>query len=181
MKKTAIPAKYLPLIATGLVILGILMRVVPHPANFAPITAIALFSGAVLPRRWGLWLPLVAVIISDFFIGWHGTMAFTWAAFGLSTLIGYGLIKQLSLARVWGASLAGSWLFFVISNFGVWAEGLLYPRTLDGLAQAYIMAIPFFRNTILGDLFYTSALFGVYGVAVYLARRPATSPQATRS
>lgn len=159
-------------IILGLIVLGVVLRVLPHPPNFAPITAMALFGGALLPKKAGLWLPLVAMMISDAFIGFHPLVPVTWSAF---FLIAWYSHQRLS-GRITGANLlvsavSSSVFFFVVTNFAVWAQGKLYPRTLEGLSDAFVLALPFFRNTLLGDLFFSGVLFGAYYAAVHLALR----------
>jgi uncharacterized protein DUF6580 len=129
-----------------------------------------LFSGATFQRKTSsLLIPLLALVISDFVViqvlydGRHPWLdPFTWLGFVSISLIGWVLRRSLSPVRLLAASLAGSLLFFVISNFGVWARGDLYPHTWSGLATCYTAAIPFFRNTVIGDLFYAIVLFGSY-------------------
>ncbi len=158
------------LIALALVAFGVLSRYLPHPPNFVPIAAIGLFAGAYLPRRWALILPLAAMIISDVFIGFHGLIFWTWGSFmaiGLfSTLI---LKKKVNITTVLASSLGASVFFYLATNFGVWMEGMLYPPTLAGLASSYMNGLPFFRNTLMGDLFYVVIFFGAYEFAVYWA------------
>lgn len=152
-------------LAALLIILAVSSRLVPHPANFAPVAAVALFAGAILPLRWALTLPVGAMLISDFIIGFHSLIYLTYACFILIVLLGRHVIKKIKPTTVIGASIAGSVLFYLITNFGVWAEGRMYPMTLVGLIECYYMALPFFRNTLLGDLFYSGMLFGVYSYA----------------
>lgn len=156
------------LLAVLFIIFATLMRLVPHAANFAPIAAIALFSGAVLPRRWSFIVPILAMIVSDFFLGFYSLpiMISVYSCFLVSVFLGMWARKQKERGMsVLGASLFGSILFFVTTNFAVWAWGGMYPHTISGLIAAYTMAIPFFHNTFFGDLFYTGALFGMYAVA----------------
>ena len=149
----------------GLLFLGVLSRLVPHLWNATPVMAIALFGGTYLAKRWAILLPLVIVAVSDVLIGWHNTIPFTWGAFVLTGAIAWWVRVRPSATRILAGALAGSTLFFLISNFGVWVVGELYPRTLAGLWQCYAAAVPFFRNTVLGDLGYTTALFGGYAVS----------------
>ena len=163
------------MIVYGLIFLGIVSRLVPHPWNATPVMAIALFGGAYLSRRWSIVLPLVIVGLSDLLIGWHNTIPFTWSAFALTGLLGWWIREHASAWRIMSGSLIGSVLFFVVTNFGVWAVGELYPRTIAGLWECYIAAIPFFRGTLLGDLTYTAVLFGSYA----LLTRPRLATQST--
>jgi hypothetical protein len=164
-------------IAIALVIFGVVARLLPHPANLAPVGAIALFGGAILPRRFGWWLPLVVMLVSDSIIGFYHGIVFTWAAFLLVGLFGMGLRGQNSWFRVPLGALGSSVIFFAVSNFGVWAQGQIYAHSWAGLTQCYEMALPFFRNTLLGDLIYASVLFGVYALAVRLVPQPKTAEQ----
>lgn len=157
-------------LVVALVIFGVALRLLPHPDNLAPIGAIALFGGALLPRKHGWWLPLVAVIISDYFIGFYGSMWFTWAAFLLVGLYGMTLRNRSNWFRIPIGAFGSAVIFFIVSNFGVWAEGRLYAHTWAGLVQCYDMALPFFRSTFLGDLLYAGILFGGYALALRLAR-----------
>ena len=159
------------------VLAAILLRLVPHPWNVTPIAAMFLFSGSTFrSKRDGLLAPLVALMISDYAVihflyqgryGWF--TPFTWGAFLLVGLIGWTLREKMTFARVVGASLAGSVTFFLFTNFGVWLAGAMYPKTLAGLGACYVAALPFFRNTVLGDLFYVALLFGSYR---WLRQRP---------
>lgn len=149
-------------LAVSLIILAVVARVLPHPDNFAPIAAVALFAGAILPFRLALTLPLGAMIISDFIIGLHSLFLLTWGCFLLIVVLGKYLIKKIKPTSVITGSITASILFYLVTNFGVWAEGRMYPMTIAGLAECYYMALPFFRNTLLGDVFYSGLLFGAY-------------------
>ena len=147
-----------------LAFVGIASRLVPHAANFVPITALALLAAAYLPRRLALTVPLTVMIVSDLLIGMHDTIAYTWGSF---VLIGYlGSKLYARTGKRWHvAAMApiGSVVFFVISNFGVWAQGNMYAHNLAGLERCYIMALPFFRATLTADVLYTPLVFlGAY-------------------
>jgi hypothetical protein len=168
------------LIAVLLIALGVASRLVPHPANFASIAAIAMFAGAILPRRLAIIVPLAAMVLSDAVIGFHSVILFTWGSFLLIALLSSSYFKKVSVAGVVGASLGASILFFVVTNFGVWLEGRMYDMSLTGLIQCYYNALPFFRNTMLGDLAFSGLLFGAYGLvqsAVRVSRSRLHSPR----
>jgi len=152
------------LFAYALIVLGITARLVPHPPNVTPLVAVALFSGAVFPRRIGVIVPLAAVIFSDIIIGADLQVAFNWCAFALVAGIGWKIAGQRAPKRLAAAAISGSTLFFIMSNLGVWCVGLLYPRTWQGLINCYIAALPFYRNMVIGDLAYTAVLFGAFGL-----------------
>ena len=158
----------------GFLLLGILARLVPHPPNVTPLVAIALFGGTYGSKRWAVLLPLLIVAASDLVLGWHDTIPFTWGAFVLTGMLAWWLRAHPTALRIAVAAAASAFLFFVITNFGVWVAGTLYPRTAEGLWHCYVAAVPFFRNTLLGDLAYTAVFFGGYAAAasVTLAGHP---------
>jgi hypothetical protein len=149
-------------LSAALIAFGVLMRLLPHPANLAPVGAIALFGGAVLPRKVGWWLPVAVMALSDVWIGAYHGILFTWLGFLLVSLFGMSLRGRSNWLRVPLGVAGSSVIFFVVSNFGVWLQGQLYAHTWSGLWQCYVNALPFFRNTALGDLIYATLLFGVY-------------------
>ena len=176
-----------PLALTGLILLAALTRLLPHPPNFSPIEAIALFGGAYFAsRQWALVVPLVVMFLSDLALGLvHGGIYFdyftsagfwlVYACIVLSTMLGFGLRGKVTSGRVLGYSLAGSVLFFIVTNFGAWLGSPMYPQTLAGLGAAYVAGIPFFKWTVLGTLFYSALLFG--GFALLRRKVPALRAQ----
>ena len=157
-----------------LVILVILMRLLPHPMNFAPIGALGLFSGAYVNDRRAWLIPLAALFISDLIIGFYNPliMLSVYVSFALSAVLGrYALSKKRNALRIGGSAVGSATILFVLSNFTHWATGLYYPLTMDGLVMCYINAIPFYGNTLAGDLFYSAVLFGAFeGVRYWLSR-----------
>lgn len=139
----------------------VLMRFLPHLPNFTPVVGIALFSGVYLSRKYAFTIPLIGMVIADFFIGFHDTILYVYGALIVVGLIGLWLHGHNRLRNVIGATLLSSILFYLITNFGVWAQGW-YGYTLKGLIDSYIMGIPFFRYTMAGDLFYVGIFFGSY-------------------
>jgi hypothetical protein len=152
-------------IGTVLILAAAFSRLIPHPMNFAPITAIALFGGMYFDRRIAPVLPLAALIISDYFLGMYAGIIWVYSAFLLVTFLGMAVPRKRSVGLIAGSTLAGSVLFFVVTNFGVWASGSLYPMTMSGFVDCYIAAVPFFRNSLAGDLFYVTVLVGAYELA----------------
>lgn len=143
------------------------LRLVPHPPNFTPIGAMALFSGAYLGRRGLLAFvaPLAAMLVSDAIIGFHPYMWATYLGVALIVLIGWAVRARISPVRVGGAAVASSVLFYLLTNFSVWlTSGGVYPHTFAGLTACYVAAIPFFQNTLAGDLFYSGLLFGGFAL-----------------
>lgn len=141
-------------------------RLAPHPPNFAPIGAMALLGGACFSdKRQAFAVPLGAMLLSDLVLGFHRLMPVVYGSFALIVVIGMWLRNRRRLAPIAAASLAGSVLFFLVTNFGVWALGTFYPKTAEGLIACYVAAIPFFPNTVLGDATYCAVLFGSLALA----------------
>jgi len=165
MKKIELsPKLYVVLI---MIFAGAMMRLIPHWPNFTPIAAIALFGGTFLKRKELAFLvPVAAMLLSDLIIGFHSTMLPVYLSF--IAIVGFGLILQrrLTVVNTVSASLGASILFYLVTNFASWTSGFMpYPMNAAGLIESYIAGLPFLFNGILGDLFYTSVLFG----AVYFA------------
>jgi len=151
--------------------LAVILRIIPHVPNVAPIGAMALFGGVYLNKRYALLVPLVAMILSDIFLGFNASTPMVYASFILTGLIGLWLKNHKSVPTVALASLTSSLLFYLLTNFNFWYATSLYPKTFSGMIDAYVMALPFFRNTIIGDLLYTGVLFGSFECARNLSKR----------
>jgi hypothetical protein len=137
------------------------MRLLPHPANVTPIAALALFGGASFSdRRLAFIAPLTALLLSDLLLGLYRGMEYQYASFALTVCLGLALRKRKTAIPVATATIASAFIFFVVSDFGVWLTSPLYSKTLAGLAECYVAAIPFLRNMLLGDFFYAVLLFG---------------------
>ncbi len=146
----------------SIVFLAAFMRIVPHPVNVAPIAAMALFGGVYLDKKYALIVPLVAMFASDLFLGFHASMPMVYASFIITGLIGLWVRSRKSVPTVLIASLSSSIIFFLLTNFNYWYAASLYPKTFVGIIESYTMALPFFRNTLLGDLLYVGVFFGGY-------------------
>jgi len=145
------------------------LRLVPHPPNFSPIDAMALFSGAYLGRRAIAFVaPLAALLLSDLVLGFYHGVATVYATVALIVVIGWWLSSRPTPLRIGAAAIASSVTFFVITNFGMWLFSGFYPVTFPGLVACYTAAIPFFQNTVAGDLFYSVLLFGGFALAQHL-------------
>lgn len=162
--------------AISLIALAILYRLTPHPWNATPMGALSLYAGAKLPLRWAWFVPVGAMALSDLVLDYGtGRPLFeisrlaVYATFGLLTLIGpLANRTKFGPALLPALSLSASGLFFLASNFGVWAEGLLYPMNFGGLIACYAAGLPFFDRTVLADLIGTAVLFG-FGSALHYA------------
>ena len=146
-----------------LVALGVAARLAPHALNVSPIMASALFAGFVLQRRaLSPAVPIAALLISDLALGFYDwrVALVVYAAMTLPTLVGVLARRQRLAYVVLPAVLSGSLIFFVTTNFAVWAFSGLYSHDWPGLVQCYIAALPFLKSTVAGDLFWSALLFG---------------------
>lgn len=149
----------LVLLALVLIALGVLSRLSAHAWNFTIMGGLALFSGAFFSRKW---VPVVIVysslLVSDFVIGFHNQMPAVYFSFALMILAG-AFLKVNSSRLAWvSTAVLGSFVFFIVSNFFVWAEGSLYAPNWNGLLNCYTMAIPFYRTQLAADVVSTFAL-----------------------
>ena len=152
----------------GLIVAAAISRLIPHPPNFVPIGAMALFAGAQFrDRRLAFAVPLLAMVLSDVFIGFTvpAMTAFVYAGFAMIVGIGILIRNRRTPLVIATASLAAAALFFVVVNFGVWVAWEIYPRTPGGLVACYVAAIPYFRNAAAANLFYSTVLFGGFAIA----------------
>jgi len=153
------------LLIASIIFLVSLTRLVPHLPNFTPILALAIFGGAYLPNRIiALSLPILAMFLSDLIIGFHSQIYAVYVAIIILSLLG-NMIKTKNIRNLAITGFAGSLIFFMITNFSVWLSGGLYPLTIDGLLECYIMAIPFFHNTLISTLLFLGILFFGYTFA----------------
>ncbi len=129
------------------------------------MTALALFAGAYLRSRWAIAALLAALLVSDAFLGFHVTMPFTWGATLIIMALGRRFATPSFTPRILAGGLAGSLVYFVVTNFGVFLLENLYPHTWAGFVECFRMAIPFYRVTLAGDLVYTAVIFGVFHAA----------------
>jgi hypothetical protein len=165
------------LLASGLLMIAVISRVIPHIPNFTPVESIALFSGVyIASRKLSFLLPVIGIYLADLilnntiyrsfypedsvFIWISGYMLWTFIAMGGIIVLGQILKTRLKPLNIIGYSLMGSLLFFIVSNFGVWLGSVVYPKTIAGLIECYTMALPFFRNSLLSNVIFTVVLFG---------------------
>jgi hypothetical protein len=154
-------------LVVSIVVAAALSRLLPHVPNVTPIAAVALFSGAYIADRWlAFVVPLAAMLVSDLILGFYGPgeMASVYLGFALVVALGLWVGEKGSALRIGSAAITASLLFFVITNFAVWAFGTMYPNSAAGLAECYIAALPFFRYTLAGDLSCTLLLFGGFAL-----------------
>ncbi len=147
------------LVITSMIILAALVRFIPHPPNFAPIAALALFGGKYYTdKKFAFIVPVLVMIITDAVIGFHYLIPAVYISFLLIAGVGLLLRKTNKLPWLIAGSIAASTLFFILTNFYEWYAGILYPQTFNGLITCYVAAIPFFFNTLIADLFFVIAM-----------------------
>lgn len=162
----------------GLILAGVMSRIIPHSPNFTAVGATALFAGAVLRPAWISYvLPLCVLWLSDLFLNngmyknmfpeyykgwtWMGDL-WVYAGFLIMVLIGNMIVRKIKFSSILIASMLSSIIFFLISNYGVWLGSAQWPQTKAGLIACYTFALPYFWNTLAGDLIFGAALFGIY-------------------
>jgi uncharacterized protein DUF6580 len=174
---------YRTLLALALIALAAILRIAPHPWNFTPIGAMALFSGAILKdRRLAFLFPLFALFAGDVFVGFYKIIPIIYASFLVNVGIGLWLREGRTITRISLATLLGAIQFFLVSNFAVWAFEGSYPHTAPGLVTCYLAGIPYFWNTLAGDALYSTLFFGVFALAerTFPAFRAPMQPAASR-
>jgi hypothetical protein len=140
-----------------------MFRLLPHWPNVSPVAAMALFGGAYFAdRKLAFVIPFAALLLSDLFLGFHGSMVFVYTGFAITVMIGFALKRHISFTNTAMAAVASSLVFFLLTNFGSWLTTGLYPQTATGLLQAIIAGIPFFQYSLLGNLAFTAVIFGGY-------------------
>ena len=150
-------------ILTAMIFAAAFVRLIPHPPNFAPVAAMALFGGAYFSKKWAAFLvPIAAMFFTDLILGFHETMWAVYLSFALIVVIGMLMLKEKKIGNIFFASVISSVSFFIITNFGAWLSSGIYPKTTTGLVTCYTAAIPFFHQTLLSDLFFVGVLFGLY-------------------
>ena len=179
--------KNIRLVALAFFVLAVALRFLPHPSNMVPMAALALFAGCYLSGRVGLVLAFGAMAVSDLLGHWlevpsmgfydRTTMLTVYLALGLTALVGVGLRGRVNLATVPLASLIGTAIFFLSTNFAAWLDPQMgYAASWEGLTSCYVAAIPFARNSLIGDLFYSALLFGIYNWQIVPRLNRAVSP-----
>lgn len=144
-----------------MIFVATMSRLIPHPGNFTPVMAIAVFAGAsILSKRESLLIPFLAMLVSDAIIGFHVLMPVVYGCMALFTILGWKLQSNHTLSRTLGFGFLGAVFFFVVTNFAVWATSAMYTKDLAGLTECYVLAIPFFQNTVASTLLYGFILFG---------------------
>jgi hypothetical protein len=166
MKAQTLIKSQVPWMLIASIALVALTRLLPHPPNFSPVVAVALFGGAALAdRKLAFIVPMAAMFVADLFIGFHNTMVFVYLAMGLVVALGCVLANKRKPLALVAAALAGSGVFFVISNTGMWWLSGSYGYSLNGLLLCFTAALPFFHNTLLATVLYSALLFGFeYGL-----------------
>lgn len=173
MKKNNI----LLIVAVSLIVLA--ARLVPHMPNFSPLASVVLFAGVYAKDKRYIIIPLIALFISDLFIGFYKleVMLAVYLSLALIGLVGILLEKNKNILNITTGAMASAILFFLATNFAVWYFGDWYPNTLSGLMMSYSLAIPFFKSTLLSTLLYSGVLFGTYEAGLYFYKQKVLAKQ----
>jgi predicted Co/Zn/Cd cation transporter (cation efflux family) len=140
-----------------------MFRLLPHLPNVSPVAAMALFGGAYYAdKRMAFLVPFLALFLSDLVLGLHNSMIFVYAGFALTVAIGFLLKGRVTITNTAFATVISSVLFFLLTNLGAWMTSGLYARSAEGLMQAYVAGIPFFQNSLLGNVVFVAVIFGGY-------------------
>lgn len=178
-------------------IVAIASRLLPHPPNMTAVMAVALFAGArITNTKLAMALPLLIMILSDIFLGFHSSQLVVYVCILAVSVLGLSLRNSTSFTKPLAMSFIGSLFFFLVTNFAVWLGGAMYPMTLEGLFLCYAAALPFyttdsfqfvnssqlvfgsfFSNGVIGDLFFTGVLFGLYELSKKFSTKAVTSVQ----
>ncbi len=155
---------------TFLALVGLcaVVRLVPHPPNFTPVASAALFAGFFFDRRLvACAVPLLAVLVSDAVLGGYSrsVMIAVYAAHVFPVLLGLCFANCMTPLRVGGSAVLSAVVFYLATNLAVWCNGILFERTAEGLVACYTAALPFFQHTLLGNFFWSAAIFGTYAAA----------------
>ena len=142
-----------------LIVAASLIRLAPHPPNFTPILSIALFSGVFLKNKYGFLIPMIIMVLSDFYIGNYQMSIWVYSSLLIIYFMGENS-QKFNTNFILKTSVFGSFIFFLTTNFGVWIVG--YPKSLDGILTCYIAALPFYKNTLISTLLYSSVFYLIY-------------------
>jgi len=159
------------LTSLGIIIIAASTRIIPHPPNFTPIGGLAIFSGIYFKKKSAAFIPLLAMLFSDLILGFHSTMFFVYLSFLISFFLGRLIRKKVNIIKLISISFISSAFFFLITNFGVWLMFDMYAKNFTGLINCYVMALPFFRNTFLGDFIYSLTFFYGYRYLLVLIKK----------
>ncbi len=144
-----------------MILVAVASRILPHPPNFNPLMAVSLFSGAyLLEKKWAYFVPLAAMLISDLYFGLHDLLPVVYICMAGIVFLGTKLSQNKTWKKTFGYTLFSSVVFFLVTNFAVWLTSGMYPLNGEGLVTCFTLAVPFFQNSVAGDLLFTGILFG---------------------
>lgn len=155
--------------AVLLILFAAFSRLLPHPQNFAPVAAAAIFAGLFMNKKYAIIIPIAATVLSDIFLGFYPYVLWVYGTYAVIAVL--GLIMQSKVhsssglkkaGNIYSTTIAASIIFFIVTNFGVWLSGLYYQMSFAGLMESYAAAIPFFRTSLLADVVYITLMTGVY-------------------
>lgn len=153
-----------------LILVGVFYRLIDHPFNFSPLGSIAIFAGFFMRRKWSVLVPLAILLVSDIFLGFYTwqIMVAVYICLAVNVIMGMHIKDNKLIRNSLSVSIMGACIFFVVTNFAVWFFGNLYPHDFNGFVHCFYLALPFFRNSILGDMFYTSVILIAYKSVLFM-------------
>ena len=158
-------AKYSVYFGLGLIVLLAFSRLIPHPPNFTPILGMAIFSGAIINRKFLAYLvPLAAMLLSDLYLGFHSGMPIIYFTLAICVLIGTFIESRVTIFNSILVITGGVLVFYLITNFAVWYGSGMYENSFSGLITCYVMGLPFLQNTFISSLIYGMGAFLIYEV-----------------
>lgn len=166
-------------VISAMILLAAMSRLIPHPANFAPIGGMALFGAAYYDKKyWAFIIPVLSMWLSDLvvnnvvyrqyfdhFVWFYQGCYWTYGSFVVITLAGFFILKKIKVMNLVAATFSASFIFFLVSNFGVWFSTEMYPKNMTGLISCYAAGLPFLKNTLVGDVVYTTVFFATFEYA----------------
>ena len=155
-------SKYIDVVvgSSAVIVSCVLLRLLPHPPNFTPVIALGLFSVVTIQnKKFAFILPIVVMGLSDLIIGFHSLMMGVYLAVAVSSCVGLWLKHNMSIKNIIGSSCVSATIFFIISNSAVWAISSMYEKSIIGLIECFIMALPFFHNSLISTVVYSGAMY----------------------
>tara|TARA_B100000945_G_C20220224_1_gene520271 strand:+ start:189 stop:701 length:513 start_codon:yes stop_codon:yes gene_type:complete len=144
------------LIPISLLLIMSFSRLIPHPPNFTPIIAVGILGGYFFKNlNWSLGIVFLSIFLTDLLLGFYPSMLMIYLSLAIIILSFHKLNNLMNFKNLFLYGLSGSVIFFIVSNFGVWMFDGLYEKNLEGLIKCYIMAIPFFKNTLFSTIIFS--------------------------
>ena len=152
----------------SLILILTFSRLIPHPPNFTPLIAMGILSGYFFKNVYTSFsVMLFSMLLADVFIGFYQNMIFVYLSLFLIVFIFFKISDKVNYKNLFICSAVGSFIFFIISNFGVWFLGKNYENNIHGLISCYIAGLPFLKNSLISTIFYTYLTFSIFKFSTY--------------